>query len=94
MPPIFTTLVVVWAVLTGLLIVLLIYRSTLAIHEEDQLFLDEAESHMAREQEEIHARMDRIQTPMRLLGAASGTLILVIAGMWLYEGLTRDTMLH
>jgi Tfp pilus assembly protein PilN len=94
MPPIFTTLVVLWAVLTALLVVLLIYRSTLAIHEEDQLFLDEAEAHMAREQEEIHARMDKIQTPMRLLGAATGTLTLVIAGMWIYEGLTRNTMLN
>jgi Tfp pilus assembly protein PilN len=94
MPPIFMTLVVLWAVLTTLLIVLLIYRSTLSIHEEDQLFLDEAEAHMAREQEEIHARMDKIQMPMRVLGAASATLILVIAGMWIYEGLTRNSILQ
>jgi Tfp pilus assembly protein PilN len=94
MPPVFLTLVVLWAVLTALLIVLLIYRSTLSMHEEEQLFLDEAEAHMAKEQEEIHARMNKIQTPMRVLGAASGTLILVIAGMWIYEGLTRNSILR
>lgn len=94
MPPVLMTLVVIWAVLTALLIVLLIYRSTLSMHEEDQLFLDDAESHMAREQEEIHARMDKIQTPMRLLGAASGTLILVIAGLWIYEGFARNSIIR
>jgi hypothetical protein len=93
MPPILMTIIVIWAVLTALLVILLIYRSTLAIHEEDQLFLDEAEAHLAREQDEIHARMDKIQMPMRVLGAASGTLILVIAGMWVYEGLTRNSVL-
>jgi Tfp pilus assembly protein PilN len=89
MPSLFVMLLVVWAVLTTLLIILLIYRSTLSMHEEEQLFLDEAEAHMAREQEEIHARMARINMPMRVLGAASGMLILVIAGMWVWEGLSR-----
>ncbi len=84
-----TMLLVVWAVLTALLIILLIYRSTLSMHEEDQLFLDEAEAHMAREQEEIHARMDKTTMPMRVLSAASGALILVIATMWVWEGWSR-----
>ena len=35
------------------LIVLLIYRSTLTMHEDDQLFLDEANSHMQEEQTEL-----------------------------------------
>ena len=82
-------LLIVWGVLTALLLILLIYRSTLSIHEEDQLYLDEAEAHMQREQDEIHAKMDRIVMPMRVLGSASGLLILVIAGMWIYEGLSR-----
>ncbi len=81
-----TMLLVVWAVLTALLIILLIYRSTLSMHEEDQLFLDEAEAHMAKEQEEIHARMAKTTMPMRALSAASGVLILIIAGMWVYGG--------
>lgn len=82
-------LLIVWGVLTALLLILLIYRSTLSIHEEDQLYLDEAEAHMQREQDEVHAKMDRIVMPLRVLGGASGLLILVIAGLWVYEGLTR-----
>ncbi|HET9696238.1 MAG TPA: hypothetical protein VFP40_05180 [Terriglobales bacterium] len=87
MPSMLTMLLVVWAVLTALLVILLIYRSTLSMHEEDQLYLDEAEAHMAREQEEIHARMAKTTLPMRLLSAMSGALILVIAGMWVWQGL-------
>lgn len=84
-----TMLLVVWAVLTALLIILLIYRSTLSMHEEDQLFLDEAQQQMEKEQAEIHTRLDRTQWPMRVLSAASGMLILVIAGIWVWEGLSR-----
>lgn len=84
-----TMLLVVWAVLTTLLVLLLIYRSTISMHEEDQLYLDEAEAHMQREQDEVHARLNKINVPMRVLSAASGMLILVIAGMWVWEGLSR-----
>ena len=48
--PLMTVLWIVWGVLTGALILLLIYRSTLSLHEDDQLFLDEAESHMQAHQ--------------------------------------------
>jgi Tfp pilus assembly protein PilN len=84
-----TMLLVVWAVLTALLIILLIYRSTLSMHEEDQLFLDETQKQMEQEQAEIHTKMDKTQWPMRILGASSGFLILLIACMWVWEGLSR-----
>lgn len=87
-----TILLTVWGVLTALLIMLLIYRSTLTMHEDDQLFLDEAESHMQIEQTELLAKMNRIQPMVRLLGACSGILILVIAGLWLYAGLNRNAL--
>jgi hypothetical protein len=82
-----TVLGTVWAVVTAVLVVLLIYRSTLTLHEDDQLFLSEAEDQMAKEQAEILQRVNRLQPLVRLFGAASGGLILVIAGLWLYEGL-------
>jgi len=89
MSSILTMMLVVWAVLTALLIILLIYRSTLSLHEEDQLFLDEAQQQMEQEQAEIQSRMNKTQWPMRVLSAASGMLILLIAGMWVWEGLSR-----
>jgi hypothetical protein len=81
-------LLIVWGVLTTILIVLLIYRSTLTMREDDQLFLDESESHMQLEQMEIMRRVNKVNPMVRVFGAASGLLILVIAGMWIYQGLT------
>jgi hypothetical protein len=80
-----TPLLILWAGLTLVLIVLLIYRSTLAMHEDDQLFLDSAEAHMAKEQEELILKMDRIQPWLRVCGAGSALLTLIIAGMLLWS---------
>jgi hypothetical protein len=79
-----TTLMVVWGVLTAALIILLIYRSTLNMHEDDQLFLDEAESHMAKEQEDLLLKMNRLTPWVRIFGACSAVLIVVIAGLFVY----------
>jgi hypothetical protein len=84
-----TILLITWGALTTVLVLLLIYRSTLTMHEDDQLFLDEAESHMRAEQEENNKKINRVTPLVRLFGAASGLLILVIAGMWVYTGLTQ-----
>jgi len=78
----------VWGVLTTILVILLIYRSTLTMHEDDQLFLDESESHMEKEQVQLMQKVDRINPFVKWLGAASGLLILVIAGVALYQQLT------
>lgn len=84
-----TTLLIVWGVLTAVLVILLIYRSTLAMREDDQLFLNESESHMQIEQQQVISRLNKVNLPVRILGGASGLLILIIAGMWIYEGLSR-----
>jgi len=82
-------LLVAWGVLTAILIILLIYRSTLTMHEDDQLFLDESESHMQKEQIELMQKVNKINPLVRWLGAASGLLILVIAGLAIYNGLNQ-----
>jgi uncharacterized membrane protein SpoIIM required for sporulation len=82
-------LLTVWGVLTGVLIILLIYRSTLTMHEDDQLFLDESESHMEREQIELMQKVNKLNPFVKWLGAASGLLILVIAGIAIYQGLNQ-----
>ncbi len=84
-----TALLIVWGAITAALVVLLIYRSTLSMQEDDQLFLDESESHMQKEQALILKRLEKLQWPLRFLGAASGLLILVIFGIWLWQGLNQ-----
>jgi hypothetical protein len=82
-------LLIGWGVLTGILVILLIYRSTLTMQEDDQLFLDESESHMQTEQIELMRKVNRISPYVKVLGALSGAMILVIAGMAIYQGLNQ-----
>jgi hypothetical protein len=82
-------LLIAWGAFTLVLILLLIYRATLSMQEDDQLFLDEAESHMQKEQEELLGKMHKIQPYVRGFGAASGVLGLVIVVMAVYDALTR-----
>ena len=87
MTPLMEVLLIAWGGFTLVLVVLLIYRSTLNMQEDDQLFLDEAESHMQKEQEELLAKMNKLQPFVRGFGAASGVLILFIIGLVVYDAL-------
>lgn len=82
-------LLIAWGGLTSILILLLIYRSTLTLHEDDQIFLSESDSHLQREQEELTVKVKRLTPFVRLLGAASTLLILFIGGLALYQQLNR-----
>jgi hypothetical protein len=82
-----TMLLIAWAVLTAVLIVLLIYRSTLVMHEDDQLFLNDSESHMQKEQSEVIDKLNKVQPLVRVFGSASALLILVIAAMAIWQAL-------
>ncbi len=87
--PSMTVLLAVWGVLTGVLIVLLIYKSTLTMHEDDSIFLNDTESQMEKDQVEIINKMNRLKPLVRVLGALSGLMILVIAGLFIYQGLMQ-----
>lgn len=82
-------LLIVWGVLTAALIALLIYRGTLTMHEDDQLFLGESEAHMAREQVEIMAKVNKLGPFVKVLGTLSAALILTIAGIAVYQQMTQ-----
>ncbi len=77
-----------WAVLTGFLILLLIYRGVVGMHEDDQLILHESESRLQEEQTATLDRIKKIQPYIRTLSALSGALIVTMAGLWAYRGFT------
>jgi hypothetical protein len=85
--PLMVGLAAVWGVFTVGLIILLIYRSTLTMHEEEGLYLDDANSHLQQEQTELLVKVSRLTVPVWVMGAGSGVLLLVLAGMFIYQGL-------
>jgi len=87
-------LLIAWGVLTAILILLLIYKSTLTMHEDDSIFLTESESQMEKDQIEIIKKMNQIKPIVRVLGALSGAMILVIAGLFIYNGLMASSTLQ
>jgi Tfp pilus assembly protein PilN len=78
-------LLILWGAITLVLVVLLIYRSTLTMHEDDQLFLSEGESQLAQEQQELQQRMNKLQPYVRACGALSVLLLVMLAGLGLYD---------
>jgi len=71
------------------LIVLLIYKSTLTMHEDDQLFLDDANSHMQEEQTELLTRVNRLTIPVRVFSIGSGVFLLAFLAMLIYTKLNE-----
>ncbi len=83
-------LLILWGAVTAFLVYLFIRRSVLVMKEEDQLFLDKAEDHIRKEQEEIVARITKLDKQVMITGILSGVLLLVLAGVWVYIGLTQN----
>ena len=80
-------LLIAWGIVTGILLILLFYRSTLTRQEDDQLFIDESSSSRATEQRQLIAKVNKINPLVKGVGATSGVMILVIAGWAVYIGL-------
>ena len=80
-------LLIAWGIVTGILLILLFYRSTLTRQEDDQLFIDESSSSRATEQRELIAKVNKVNPLVKMAGATSGVMILVIAGWAVYIGL-------
>jgi len=75
-----------WGVITVVLIGALVYREMLSTREDDQIFIDDAEQHYYREQQEIISRMTRLRGPIIALSLVSGLLLLTSVGVWIYQG--------
>jgi hypothetical protein len=87
MTPGIERLLIAWGVVTGVLLILLFYRSTLTRQEDDQLFIDESSSSRATEQSQLIAKVNKINPLVKVVGATSGLMILAIAGWAVYLGL-------
>lgn len=70
-------LLVAWLVVTAVLIFLAIWRAVIGLREEDQLFIDPGEAHLAREQREIVSKLERLRP--YILGLLITSIVLAVA---------------
>ena len=85
-PPV-STLLIGWAAITSVLAVLLAYRTLIGMKEDDQLFLDPAESNLEDEQKQLLTKLARLSPYIRGLSVASGVLLIGAFGILIYRGL-------
>jgi hypothetical protein len=78
-------LVICWGTTMVALAGLLIYRSLVAMKEEDLLFLDPAEWQLEREQEVILSKLRRLTPYVRGLAVVCVALLAVIVGILIYQ---------
>lgn len=84
-----TIVAVIFGVFAIALTVLLIYKSTLTMHRDDQLFLDDTSSHMHAEQTELLAKVNRLIIPVRVFSIGSGVFLLVFVAILIYQKLNQ-----
>jgi hypothetical protein len=81
-----------WAAVTTVLVGFLIYRGLIGIREENQIFLDRAEAALEQEQLDLERKISRVDPIIKILAIASGSLILVLGGVWIYRGLSAPAV--
>lgn len=80
---------IVWAAIVTALLILLVYRSNLTRYEEDQIFLDEAASHQKKEQEDLLAKVNKIQPIIRVAMGVTGALTVCIIGVYVWDAVSH-----
>lgn len=78
-----------WGVVTFLFLGLLFYRSRITKKESDWIPLsDDAKEDQAIEAQKVsEGKSHKLELPIRILGAASALMLLVIIGFWFYHGI-------
>lgn len=82
-------LAVAWGVVTGILILLLIYRGMVGMHQEDQIFLTSAARGFEAESAAATARIGKIRPYIWVSGVASAAIGLTALAIALIQSLPK-----
>ncbi len=79
------TLIVIWAVLTGIFLALLAYNGTITRYEDNQLFLADINANEQERQTTIVRRVNKTLPFVRALGTTSAILTVIIVGIYTWD---------
>jgi len=75
---------IAWALVTVALLLVATYRGLLSKDETDRIFVSKAENHLAIQQQQIIAKVSRLDQFVKGLAWASGGLLIVCAAVWIW----------
>jgi hypothetical protein len=79
------TLIVIWSIVTGLFLALIAYNGTVTRYEENQLFLADINANEQEQQSGIIRKVNAILPMLRIAGALSALLTIVIVGIYTWS---------
>ena len=79
----------VWGLVTLVFVALLVYRARMTSHDRDWIPLtnDAVEDRAIKAQAATEAKAEKLTWPIRSLFVLSILLLLVILGLWIYQGI-------
>jgi hypothetical protein len=80
---------ILWAVLAVVVLGLILYRMSLTHYEEDQLFIDDANSMRHREQDEMLAKVKGLEPIIRIVGGVEALATLAIVAFYVMDALRQ-----
>lgn len=83
----FMSLLVVEGVLTAAALLMFMYRGALDLKEEDHIILNNAEAHLAREQDSIRRKVTVLSRYLTVVAIAWAVVLVAIVGVWIGQGL-------
>ena len=77
---------IVWGAVTGVFVILMIWKSLVGFKEDNIVMLDAAQARQAADQQAIVAQVERVTRWAKRFGFASLALLALVGGVWAYRG--------
>jgi hypothetical protein len=82
----------IWAGLTTILLVLLLYRSNLTRYEDDQVYLDESAERHNKDQQELLNKVNRVTPMVKIVTVCTCVMTAAILGFYVWDAVKQFYM--
>jgi hypothetical protein len=80
---------IAWALVTVVLLVVVSYRGVVAKDETDRIYVSQTQNRLAVQQQEIIAKVSRLDRFVKGLSVASGALLVISLAIWVWSSFSN-----
>jgi hypothetical protein len=80
---------IAWALVTVVLLVVVSYRGVVAKDETDHIYVSQTQNRLAVQQQEIIAKVSRLDRFVKGLSVASGALLVISLAIWVWSSFSN-----